>query len=107
MTDGGDPTTLLILGASGDLAGRLLLPGLGVLLAGGAAGGLELIGSARDDWDDGRWRRRVTDSFAAAGAAGPHVDAVSGTSRYLRADASAEDDLRRLLGFLQRPLVIY
>jgi Fibronectin type III-like domain/Glucose-6-phosphate dehydrogenase, NAD binding domain len=49
----------------------------------------------------------VADSFAAVGATGPHVDAVCDTSRYLRADASAEDDLRRLLDGLRPPLIVY
>jgi glucose-6-phosphate 1-dehydrogenase len=39
--------TLLILGASGDLAGRLLLPGLGALLASGGGKDLLLVGSGR------------------------------------------------------------
>ena len=107
MTGSGDRQTLLILGASGDLAGRLLLPGLGGLLASGIAGSLQLVGSAREAWDDGRWRTRVADSFAAVGATGPQVDAVCDTSRYLRADASKEDDLRRLLDGLRPPLVVY
>jgi glucose-6-phosphate 1-dehydrogenase len=68
--------TLLILGASGDLAGRLLLPGLGALLAGGAGKDLLLVGSGRHGWDDDRWRKRVADSFAAMGARGRQVDAV-------------------------------
>src|SRR6185503_7156639 len=97
MTGSGDRQTLLILGASGDLAGRLLLPGLGGLLASGIAGSLQLVGSAREAWDDGRWRTRVADSVAA----------VCDTSRYLRADASEEDDLRRLLDGLRPPLVVY
>jgi hypothetical protein len=50
--------TLLILGATGDLTGRLLLPGLGALLATGAGDGLMLLGSGTQDWDDGG-RRRV------------------------------------------------
>jgi len=106
-TDSSTPQTLLILGASGDLAARLLLPGLGVLLASGVGGGLALVGSARESWDDDRWRKRVADSFAAAGAAGPEVDAVAGTSRYVRADASDEEDLRRLLGAVEQPLIVY
>ena len=62
--------TLLILGASGDLTGRLLLPGLGGLLASGREQGMALIGSGADEWDDDRWRKRVAESFAAAHASG-------------------------------------
>src|SRR3712207_9472850 len=54
-----DEQTLLILGATGDLAARLLLPGLGGLLAGGGAPGLALVGSGTHEWDDENWRRTV------------------------------------------------
>lgn len=99
--------TLLILGATGDLTARLLLPGLGGLLAGDGGEGLSLIGSSRDEWDDDRWRARVADSFAAGHAAGPQVDAVVNGARYLRADVTAEADLRRLLDARKGKLIIY
>lgn len=99
--------TLLILGASGDLTARLLLPGLGGLLAGGGGQGLSLLGSAIDDWDDQRWRRRVADSFASAGASGAQVDAVAQGARYLQADVTAEEDLRRLLEACRGQVIIY
>jgi glucose-6-phosphate 1-dehydrogenase len=99
--------TLLILGASGDLAGRLLLPGLGGLLAGGGVKDLLLVGSGRHGWDDDRWRRRVADSFASVGARGQQVDAVVNGARYLEADVTVEGDLRRLLDACQGPLVIF
>jgi glucose-6-phosphate 1-dehydrogenase len=99
--------TLLILGASGDLAGRLLLPGLGALLAGGGGKDLLLVGSGRHGWDDDRWRKRVADSFAAVGARGRQVDAVVKGTRYLEADVSVEGDLRRLLDTRQGRLVFF
>src|SRR5690242_8315304 len=103
----GTEQTLLILGASGDLTARLLLPGLGGLLAGGGGKGLLLIGSAIDDWDDQRWRKRVADSFASASASGPQVDAVEQGARYLPADVTAEEDLRRLLEACRGQVIIY
>ena len=42
---GRDKQTLLILGATGDLTARLLLPGLAGLLAAGSGGGLSLVGT--------------------------------------------------------------
>ena len=45
----GTKTTLLILGASGDLTSRLLLPGIGTLLATQPERGLTLIGVDRED----------------------------------------------------------
>jgi glucose-6-phosphate 1-dehydrogenase len=99
--------TLLILGASGDLAARLLLPGLGGLVAAGGADGLLLLGSGSDDWDDDRWRERVAESFAAAGASGTATERVIAEARYERADATSEDDLRALLSICVEPFVIY
>ncbi|MEW2475108.1 glucose-6-phosphate dehydrogenase [Micromonospora gifhornensis] len=101
------PQTLLVLGASGDLTGRLLLPGLGRLVASGALPGLRLIGSGMDDWDDERWRRRVTESFATVGADGPREAELIRQSWYVPADVTREEDLRRLLGDCSGPLVIF
>lgn len=98
--------TLLILGASGDLAARLLLPGLGRLVAGGGAE-VCLLGSDVRDWDDGQWRARVAESFAAAGASGDAVDAVARSARYLKADVTAAGDWDRLLDAADGPLVVY
>jgi glucose-6-phosphate 1-dehydrogenase len=99
--------TLLILGASGDLTGRLLLPGLAGLLATGSPQRLLLIGSGQDDWDDVRWRARVAESFAAAGAAGPEVDAVVARTRYIPADVTQPDDQKRLLAACEGRPAIY
>jgi glucose-6-phosphate 1-dehydrogenase len=99
--------TLLILGASGDLTARLLLPGLGGLLAIDEVNDLSLVGSGIDDWDDDRWRAQVADSFAAASASGIEVDAVAQRSRYLQADVTSEDDLRPLLDACDGRAVIY
>lgn len=104
---GGMKQTLLILGASGDLTSRLLLPGLGGLLTRGRVGGLSLIGSSRHDWDDHRWRQLVAEAFAAGNASGAQADAVVAGARYLQADVTTEGDLRRLLGACQGCVVIY
>ncbi len=104
---GSEVQTLLILGAAGDLSARLLLPGLGGLLAAGGGGGLQLVGSDRDDWDDDRFRTMVAGAFGDARASGPEVDAVASYARYLRADATDEGDLRRLLDACEKPVAIY
>jgi glucose-6-phosphate 1-dehydrogenase len=98
--------TLLVLGASGDLTARLLLPGVAGLLTSGAAPGLTLIGSGTDDWDDDRWRERVRDSFAEAGSADA-VRRVAEETHYLQADVTHEQDLKRLLDACHGRVVIY
>ncbi len=89
--------TLLILGASGDLAARLLLPGLGALLADEPERELLLVGSGMDNWDNERWRSTAANSFAVDDGTGPRVDEVAANAIYLKADVTDGDDLRRLL----------
>ena len=67
MTSQTTVKTLLILGASGDLTGRLLLPGLARLVAAGRAEGLTLVGAGSDPWTPEQWRERVQASFALTG----------------------------------------
>ena len=48
---------LVILGATGDLTGRYLLPGLAWLRMGGYLGdGFQLTAASREDWDDNHFR---------------------------------------------------
>jgi glucose-6-phosphate 1-dehydrogenase len=59
-----DPTTLVILGASGDLARRMLLPSLYNLDADGLLpAALRVIGVARGAGDAGRWRDEVREGL--------------------------------------------
>jgi glucose-6-phosphate 1-dehydrogenase len=99
--------TLLILGASGDLTSRLLLPGLGGLLATGDVRGLSVIGSALTDWDNDHWRELVAEAFAAVHATGAGVDDVVQGTRYMKADVSVAADLRRLLDASEGVAILY
>jgi glucose-6-phosphate 1-dehydrogenase len=90
--------TLLLLGASGDLAGRLLLPALGQLLdAEEARRSISLIGAGTEDWDQQTWQDRVRSSFESGQVSQETVDAVLATTRYEKADVTNVDDLKRLL----------
>jgi glucose-6-phosphate 1-dehydrogenase len=89
--------TLLILGASGDLTARLLLPGLGGLLKTGHAKDLSLVGAGSRDWDDGHWAALVEKASGESG-----ID-----TRYLKADVTEADDLRRLLDACEGQLFVY
>jgi glucose-6-phosphate 1-dehydrogenase len=54
-------TRLLLLGATGDLAGRFVLPALAWLSAAGQLpDGMQVVGAAAQDWDDETFRDHVT-----------------------------------------------
>jgi len=90
--------TLLLFGASGDLAGRLLLPALGELLdAEEARRDIQLIGAGSEDWNPEAWRERVRSSFESAHVSQATVDAVLATTEYQKADVTRAEDLSRLL----------
>ncbi|GAA4288094.1 glucose-6-phosphate dehydrogenase [Georgenia daeguensis] len=116
--------TLLVLGASGDLAGRLLLPGLGRLLAGGRAPGLRLVGAGIDDWGPEQWAARLRETLSVAPSIevapwehfAPRADDEPGAdtlrrleqeSVYLHADVARAEDLRRVLEACTPPVAVY
>lgn len=88
--------SLVILGAGGDLTARLLLPGLGRLLASSRSEHLQLFGVGIEPLTDEEWRKRVADSFASAGAGGERVDAVIAATSWMSADVTKADDLTRI-----------
>ncbi|MFE5670076.1 glucose-6-phosphate dehydrogenase [Agromyces sp. NPDC056523] len=96
--------TLLILGADGDLTKRLLLPGLGTLLAAHDVD-LEVIGSGLQDRTDVEWREIVSDAFGEVPE--PRRTRLLDSTRYLRADATDADDLSRLIARCVAVPVIY
>ncbi|GAA3936958.1 glucose-6-phosphate dehydrogenase [Microbacterium soli] len=98
-------TTLLILGASGDLTSRLLLPAIGQLLARQPDRTLTLRGAGSDDWTQKRWRECVRAAFASSDAA-DEVSRVKGTA-YTKADVTDRDALAALVEGVQGRLVIY
>lgn len=99
--------TLLILGAGGDLTKRLLLPGVGQLLASGRGHSLKLVGVGQDPMSDEDWRDRVADSFAAGGSSGDAVEGVLKDTSYLQADVTDTDDLKRILAACTGTPAIY
>ena len=80
---------LLLAGATGDLAGRFLLPALAELTADGALPeGFALVGAAAQDWDDATFAAHVT---ARLDEHAPDVPAqarraLAGAARYRRVD---------------------
>jgi glucose-6-phosphate 1-dehydrogenase len=69
---------------------------------------MHLVGSDRADWDDGQWRSRVQRAFAGEAEATPEVDSIVRSTRYVKADVTAPDDLDRLLQTCgPGPLILY
>lgn len=107
--------TLLILGASGDLTGRLLLPGVARLIASGRAPGLALVGAGSDDWSAQKWQERLAESFADALAPGgestpagiKELKAVAKASTYHQLDVTAKGELGQFLQDVQGPVALY
>ena len=89
--------TLVIFGAAGDLTKRLLLPGLGQLLDREPHEGFHLIGVGKTALTDEEWRDEVRASFSAGGASGALAGRVADASRYLRADVTRPEDLKRVI----------
>lgn len=96
---------LVILGATGDLTHRLLLPGLGLALTKDEARRVTVIGAAREQTAD--WNAVVRTAFASVGASGPAVEHVLATCRYVSADATDAGDLARLLHQLSGSTCLY
>ena len=89
--------TLVIFGAGGDLSTRLLLPGLGQLLAADRDIELELIGASNAELSADAWQDLLRTAFAKGGADPDATESIVARSRYFVADATDADDLRRIL----------
>src|SRR6186997_1126663 len=100
--------TMLVLGADGDLAERLLLPGLGSLLASSWEPGRAplLLGAGLSKLGDGAWGRRVSKAFGHGGA-GRRVTDTARRSRYRTCDVTSVEELRVLLEECEGPPAIY
>lgn len=81
-----EPVTLVILGASGDLTQRLLLPGLGTLLKAEPQRRVHLVGAAVDDIEESAWRDLVLDRLREGGARAADAKRVANSSTYARVD---------------------
>ncbi|MGY2001420.1 glucose-6-phosphate dehydrogenase [Blastococcus sp. SYSU DS1024] len=102
--------SFVVLGASGDLTGRLLLPGLAELVEAGVLDEeVDVLAVSREDWSDEdyrEWARRRLDAHAAHVPEGTR-DRVVGRLRHVRGDVTVADDLRRALDRLEHVPVVY
>jgi glucose-6-phosphate 1-dehydrogenase len=90
--------TLVVLGADGDLARRLLLPGLASLLGSdwSQRRSIHLLGAGLSTFSERQWRKRVEDAFAQGGH-GARVSRTAQHSHYRTIDVTEVEDLQSLL----------
>jgi glucose-6-phosphate 1-dehydrogenase len=99
-----------VLGGTGDLTGRLLLPSLAHLVATGGLGeDVEFRGVSQEDWDDGGYRDWARGRLAAHA---PEVDEPSrerliGRLRYRHGDVTDAGQLRTALEGLPGVPIVY
>jgi len=87
--------SLLLLGASGDLSGRLLLPALGQLFdREESRRDVMLIGAGSENWDADAWRERVRTAFESGDVSDETLKSVLDTTRYEQADVTSVEDLK-------------
>ncbi|NQX26818.1 glucose-6-phosphate dehydrogenase [Microbacteriaceae bacterium VKM Ac-2854] len=103
----GHVSTLLILGASGDLSSRLLLPALGQLLQREPDRRVALVGAGREDWSEQKWHDTVTASFGTVTASGAGVDELLAGTRYVQTDVTDGAALRALIDSCAGPVAVY
>ncbi len=104
------PTKLLILGASGDLTRRLLLPGLGSLLEREPDRPLRIVGADRTDLGTDAFGDRLAQALAEGGAASDVVQRHRSASAYYQLDVTDPAAFDRVLAALGRDgerLVLY
>jgi len=102
--------TLVVLGARGDMTGRLLLPAL-VRLAesGGLPDGLEVLAVDRDAGDDEGYRSHARAKLEAHLPGGDEkaADALLERLSYRQADVTSAEDLRAALAGIAAPMGVY
>jgi glucose-6-phosphate 1-dehydrogenase len=100
---------LAILGATGDLTARYLLPGLAALRAAGELGNdFQLIAVGREDWSDDVFRHWAADQLDRHGAELPTTakQMVMTASRYHQANVTDPDSMAAVIAG-REPLAAY
>ncbi|SMH47005.1 glucose-6-phosphate 1-dehydrogenase [Rathayibacter oskolensis] len=100
-------STLLILGATGDLSSRLLLPAIGQLLTRETDRRIQLVGAGREDWSQEHWHEVVAASFATEQSSGAGIDELVAGTRYQQVDVTDPEELAALLASCEGPVALY
>lgn len=90
------PVALVVLGATGDLASRLLLPGLAAALAEGGLPRLTLVGSASSDHSRQEWQDIIREAFEGTDLPDGLRDELVETAVWHTTDVTDPDALRGL-----------
>ena len=106
-TSQNDRPTLAILGAGGDLTERLLLPGLGSLLARDPGRDVTVVGSGRSGMDDDEWRGLVRSALREGGCGPDQADRIAATTRFVALDVTDADAFADFIDGLDGPVVLY
>jgi glucose-6-phosphate 1-dehydrogenase len=101
--------SLIILGGSGDLTGRLLLPSLARLDRIDGLTDVDVLAMSQDDWDDDGYRDWARTRLAAHADDLPDDvrEGLVGRLRYLKGDVTSSDDLRRARDAVEGAPVFY
>jgi glucose-6-phosphate 1-dehydrogenase len=103
------PTRFIILGATGDLTARYLIPALTELRQQERLPPGSILGVGQDDWDTGRFRRHIADRL---GEYRPNIppavrESVISALDYRKADVTDADQLRATIGATGEPVAVY
>jgi glucose-6-phosphate 1-dehydrogenase len=101
---------LVLFGATGDLAGRYLLPALAALhRVGKVPQGFRLVGAARTKMDDEAFRRRAAEELEQHATAVPRADreALVQTLSYRPVDFGNAESVGKVVGEDDGPVAVY
>jgi glucose-6-phosphate 1-dehydrogenase len=100
---------IVVLGASGDLTSRLLMPAVSQLVeAGMLPPGLTIVGSANTDWSTDDFRQHIADGLEKHSTVTPATrDTVVAMLDYQAADVTRPEDVARLMGGERPDTLVY
>ena len=103
------PTKFIILGATGDLTVRYLIPALTELRHQELLPHGSILGVGQDDWDTGRFRQHIADRLSQYRPNIPQAvrESVIGALEYRKADVTDADQLRAVIGETGGPVAVY
>lgn len=101
------PTNFVILGASGDLVSRLLLPGLGTLLATTPDRDVRVVGVARSEKSDAEWQEAIRTALPPRQRGHRELQRVAESSRWAQVESYTSPQVAETLRDLDGPKVLY